>query len=210
MYCIESPIQTGVDMVTPILADQCLKKMDSFSSSDIDVLISYTKKDKIDEYKKNFDELDFFVKSEKSLFQAMAPQDPVIDQILYSYLPWVKAIEEPAVIKFQIVHGAGFLLPHRDINRCASIFIPLNINTGVNYFYKDITGNKSTFSLPSNLRKVYTKKMHLNQAYLFDHSAIHGLYLRQSPKLSLALSYYKTPVDQLYNILKQYNHAVQS
>ncbi len=208
MYCIESPIQTGVDMVTPILADHCLKKMDSFSSSDIDVLISYTKKDEVDEYKKNFDEIDSFVKSKKSLFQAMVLQDPVIGQILYSYLPWIKAIEEPAEIKFQIVDGAGFLLPHRDINRCASIFIPLNTNTGINYFYKDISGNKSVFSLPTNLRKVYTKKMHLNQAYLFDHSAIHGLYLRQGPKLSLALSYYNTPVDQLYNILKQYNHAV--
>ena len=193
--------------------DYCLdyyenkKKTDLF---DIDVtsLVTHAKKETVSQKLKNFAELNEFVKIKKNQYSAFGCDSLEIKDKLHSQLGFLNLIREEPKIIFQTISDSGFLLPHRDVNRLCSIMICLNDNTGINYFYEDVTGNTSMFSLPENIKKIYTYKMSKGVPYLFDNQTIHSLYLRSAPKIAVCLNFYAVPYTELVMLLGQYHKGI--
>lgn len=108
---------------------------------------------------------------------------------------------DKAYVRFQMVSGKGYLLPHRDENRKTSIVTLLTKDCGESLFYED-SDNESIFPNPSTMKLVQSSTMDPLKNYIYNHWAFHSVRVEAGPRIAVSIGWDDIYADDFYHQIK--------
>jgi hypothetical protein len=197
MFCDLSPIQFDLsDLHSELLIDA--KKQISNTQS-------------VRNYQQESDRIEK-IKNFKKLNELFYPDLPRCNFSVYEISPHIeirlkekfKILEDLSVqayYRYQMVSGAGVLLPHRDENRKSSIVILL-CGEGESEFYDEDDRSYSIFPDPDKIKLSYSCKMNVGESWVYNHHSIHSVKISTSPRIAFSLGFDDIYADKLYDYIK--------